>query len=178
VQTVGKNRVLATTPLGIKSEARRWVLRGAVMGIAAGGVFLIFEMVLAGLTGQSVFEPLRMIAAVVLGEGALPPQPTIVLAIVVPAALAVHYALSAIYGAVFGVAVAGIDALRHGRFVLVGAATIFGFLLWLVNFYVIAPIAFPWFSMAEPYVQFTAHTFFFGTALGLSLARRLGGGGK
>ena len=178
MQSIGKNRVLATTSLGTRSEASRWVLRGSVMGIAAGGVFLSFEMIVAGLTGQSTFEPLRMIASVVLGEGALSPQPTIVLAIVVPVALTVHYALSGIYGAVFGAAIAGIDALRHDRIVLVGAATTFGLLLWLVNFYVIAPIAFPWFSMADPYVQFTAHTFFFGTALGLSLAGRLGGAGK
>lgn len=148
------------------------------MGIGAGGVFLIFEMIVAGLTGQSAFEPLRMIAAVVLGEGALPPQPTIVLAIVVPVALAVHYALSAIYGAAFGAVIAGIDALRRDRFVLVGAAATFGLLLWLVNFYVIAPIAFPWFSTADPFVQFTAHTLFFGTALGLSLAGQLRGRGK
>jgi hypothetical protein len=147
------------------------------MGVAAGGVSLIFEMIAAGTMGQSAFDPLRMIAAVVLGEGKLPIQPTSGLAIVVPVALAVHYALSAIYGAVFGIAVAQIGALRRDRMVLVGAATVFGLLLWLVNFYAIAPIAFPWFSMADPVVQFMAHALF-GTALGLSLAGRLGGGGK
>ncbi len=175
MQTVGKNRSLATVSLGARSRSGRWVLRGAVMGIAAGGVFLIFEMIAAGLMGQSALDPLRMIAAVVLGEGALPVQPTVGLAIVVPVALAVHYALSAFYGAVFGAAVAEIGALRHDRVVLVGAAAAFGLLLWLVNFYVIAPVAFPWFSMADPSVQFIAHTLF-GAALGLSLAGRLGGG--
>ncbi len=159
------------------SGATSWVLRGAVMGIAAGGVFLIFEMVVAGLMRQSAFDPLRMIAAVVLGDGALPMQPTVGLAIVVPVALAIHYAFFAMYGAVFGVAVAEVGALRHDRFVLVGAATAFGLLLWLVNFYVIAPLAFPWFSTADPFVQLIAHTFF-GTALGLSLAGRLRGRGK
>ena len=177
MQTLGKNRALATTRLGVRSETTRWVLRGAVMGIAAGGVFLIFEMIVAGLMGQSAFDPLRMIAAVVLGDGALPMQPAVGLAIVVPVALATHYVLSAIYGAVFGVAVAEIGALRHDRVVLVGAAAAFGLLLWLVNFYVIAPIAFPWFSMADPFMQFIAHTFF-GTALGLLLAGRVGGRGK
>jgi hypothetical protein len=175
VQTLGKNRSLATVSLGARSKSGRWVLRGAALGIAAGGVFLMFEMIAAGIMGQSAFGPLRMIAAIVLGEGALPAQPSVGLAIVVPVALATHYALSAIYGAVFGVAVAEIGALRHDRVVLVGAAAAFGLLLWLVNFYVIAPIAFPWFSMADPFVQLIAHTFF-GTALGLSLAGRLGGG--
>ncbi len=46
-------------------------------------------------------------------------------------------------------------------------------LLWLVNFYVVAPVLFPWFLMANPVVQFLAHTFFFGTVLGLSLGARL-----
>jgi hypothetical protein len=47
-----------------------------------------------------------------------------------------------------------------------------GFALWIVNFYVIAPFAFPWYAMANPVVQFLAHTFFFGTALGLLLTSR------
>ncbi len=152
MQTLGKNRGLATTRLGVRSEATRWALRGAVMGIAAGGFFLIFEMIVAGLMGQSAYDPLRMIAAVILGDGALPVQPAVGLTIVVPVALATHYALSAIYGAVFGVAVVEIGALRRDRVALVGAAAAFGLLLWLVNFYVIAPIAFPWFSMADPFM--------------------------
>lgn len=166
------------TRLGARTETSGWILRGAVMGIAAGGVFLIFEMIVAGLMGQSAFGPLRMIAAVVLGEGALHMERTVDLATVVPVALAVHYTLSAVYGAVFGAITAELGALRNNRLVLIGAATVFGLLLWLTNFYVIAPLAFPWFSMADPFVQFMAHTFFFGTALGLSLAGRLGGRGK
>lgn len=114
-----------------------------------------------------------IIAAAVLGGGALPPKPSIALAVVVPAALALHYALSAVYGAVFGLAVAGIDALRHDRIVLVGAATTYGLLLWIINFHMIAPIVFPYFSMTDTYVQFVVHTIFFGTTLGLSLARRI-----
>jgi hypothetical protein len=162
--------------IGARLEASAWVLRGAVMGIAAGGVFLLFEIVAAGIMSHSSFVPLRMIAAVALGEGALPGQPTIGLAVVVPAALAVHYALSALYGAAFG-AIIGMGGLHNNRLVLVGAAAVFGFLLWLVNFYAIAPLAFPWFSMTNPLVQIAAHAFF-GTALGLSLAWWFGGSGK
>jgi hypothetical protein len=150
------------------------MLRGAVMGIAAGGVFLIFEMVVAGITGPSVFEPFRMIAAVALGAGALSAEPTIGLPIVVPVALAVHYALSAFYGAVFGTIAALTGVLRNDRVALVLAASVFGFVLWLAHFYVIAPVLFPWFSMASPVVQSIAHTFF-GSALGLMLGIRLRG---
>lgn len=166
------------TRLETRTEVSIWMLRGAFMGIAAGGVFLIFEMGVAGLMGQSAFEPLRMIAAVVLGEAALHMERTVDLATVVPVALAVHYTLSAIYGAVFGTIAAEIGALRKSRLALIGAATIFGLLLWLVNFYLIAPLAFTWFSMADPLAQFAAHTVFFGTVLGLLLAGRLRGKGK
>ncbi len=175
MQTLGKNRSLETESLEARSKAGRWVLRGAMMGIAAGGVFLIFEMIVAGIMGQSAFEPLRMIAAIALGEGALPMQPTVGLATVVPVALAVHYALSAFYGAVFGTIAVVIGALRNDRMALVLAASVFGFVLWLANFYAIAPGLFPWFLMANPVVQFIAYTFFFGTALGLMLGIRLRG---
>lgn len=172
---LGKERAIAATRLGTRSEAGSWVLPGAVMGIAAGGVFLIFEMIAAGIMGQSAFGPFRMIAAIVLGEGVLPMQSTVGLAVVVPVALAVHYALSAFYGAVFGTLAAVLGALHNGRMVLVVAASVFGFVLWLANFYAIAPALFPWFLMANPVVQFIAHTFFFGTALGLMLGIRLRG---
>ena len=114
VQALGKHRYLTTTSVEIRSEADGWILPGAMMGIAAGGVFLIFEMIAAGLMGQSAFEPFRLIAAVILGEGALPAHSTIGLPAVVPVALAIHYALSTFYGAVFGAAVGAIGTLRSG----------------------------------------------------------------
>jgi hypothetical protein len=117
-----------------------------------------------------------MIGATILGQGALPmPQPLdIGLATVVPVAMVVHFVLSAIYGAVFGAIASVIGVLRRSRGLLVVAASVFGLVLWLVNFYVVAPVLFPWFLMANPVVQFFAHTFFYGTALGLLLASRVG----
>jgi hypothetical protein len=144
------------------------------MGIAAGGVFLIFEMIVSAITGSSAFEPFRMIAAVALGAGALSAEPTIGLPTVVPVTLAVHYTLSAFYGAVFSTITAVTSTLRNDRIALVVAASVFGFVLWLANFYVIAPALFPRFLMANPVVQFFAHTFF-GTALELMLGIRLRG---
>ena len=66
MQALGKHRYLTTTSVEVRSEADGWILPGAVMGVAAGGVFLIFEMIAAGIMGQSAFEPFRMIAAVIL----------------------------------------------------------------------------------------------------------------
>ena len=100
------------------------------------------------------------------------PEPTIGLSTIVPVGIAVHMVLSMIYGAVFGAAASSVGFLRDNRWVLIGVASVFGIALWIVNFYVVAPILFPWFGMANPVVQFLAHTFFFGTALGLVLAAR------
>lgn len=160
----------------VGSEARpevwSWVRNGVLVGLIAGVSFLVFEMVVAGLLGASAFGPPRMMGATVLRGGALTPQPALGLALVLPIALVVHFILSAVYGAVFGAVAASFGALRSSSGKLVVAASVFGLALWLVNFYVIAPIAFPWFGMANPVVQFLAHTFFFGSVLGLLLAKR------
>ncbi len=159
------------------AEARpatgRWVIAGLVRGIIAGIVFAMFEMIVAAIMGQGFFAPLMMIGAIVLGQGALPmPKPTIGLSTIVLVGIAVHMVLSMVYGVVFGAFASSVGFLRNNRWALIGVATVFGFALWIVNFYVVAPIAFPWFGMANPVVQFLAHTFFFGTALGLLLASR------
>lgn len=76
--------------------------------------------------------------------------------------------LSILYAAVASL----IGVLRENHTLLVGAATVAGFALWIGNFYVIAPFTFPWFGMVNPLVQFVVHTFFFGLPLGLLLASR------
>ncbi|MDQ4106740.1 MAG: hypothetical protein M3157_06170 [Actinomycetota bacterium] len=166
---------MSTTHLDTRSGTGTWAVAGLVAGLITGVVFLVFEMVVAGIMGPSAFGPARMIGAIGLGEGALPPQPTIGLATVLPVALIIHFINSAVYGAIFGVIAGLVGALRNSRWALIGAATVFGFALWIVNFYIIAPVAFPWFGMANPVVQFIAHTFFFGTVLGLLLASRTQG---
>ncbi len=158
-----------------RSGIRSWTLSGLLAGLIGGLVFLVFEMVFAGIAGPSPFGPPRMIGAIALGQGALPPQSSIGIATVLPVALIIHFINSAIFGSIFGAIVGLTGALRRSRGALVGAATVFGLVLWIVNFYVIAPIAFPWFQSAAVPVQFVAHTFFFGTALGLLIALRAGG---
>ena len=137
------------------------------MGAVAGIIFAMFEMIMAAILGDGFFMPLKMIGAIVLGQGALQASYPLVTAVLV--GVIVHMTLSAIYGAVFAAVVSAIGALQGNRGALIGVATIFGFILWLVNFYAIAPVLFPWFLMANPVAQLLAHTFFFGTALGLLL---------
>jgi len=150
---------------------RGWVTRGALLGVVAGIVFMAFELVAAWAMGDGFWMPLRMIGAIVLGEGALEASYSLAGAVAVGALL--HVFLSAAFGAVFGAVVALAPALQASRSVLVGAAAVYGVALWIVNFYVIAPVAFEWFQDADPVVQFVAHTFFFGTLLGAMLAPRV-----
>ena len=145
-----------------------WAIRqGAVAGVVAGVVFAAFEMIVgAVMMGLPAFwTPLRMIGAIALGPQALDPGYALVAAGL--AGLAVHVALSVVYGGVFAALAGG---LRSGA-AMIGAASAYGFALWLLNFYVIAPAAFPWFGDASPMVQLIAHTFFFGSVLGFYLWR-------
>lgn len=140
-----------------------WALgRGAALGIIAGLVFAAFEMIASAvLMGtQAFFMPLRMIGAMVLGPEALDPSYSIITAGL--AGVIVHVTLSVIYGMAFAVIAGGLKAQRHD--VLLGV--VFGFALWLFNFYVVAPRVFPWFLESSPVVQLIAHTVFFGGVLG------------
>jgi hypothetical protein len=156
-----------------RSDLTRWVSHGVVGGIIAGLVFAMFEMIMAAIQmgGEAFFMPLRMIGGIVLGEQALAPETSLIVA--GAAGLLVHMMLSALYGAGVALAAVVVPQLRSGTVTLVGWASIAGLALWLVNFYVIAPIAgWNWFpNDTDPVVQFVAHTFFFGSVLGLYLSR-------
>jgi hypothetical protein len=154
-----------------------WALNGLVVGLPAGALFILFEMFISGFSNPTLFAPLRLIGAIVLGQGALPPQPVTAVGTVVIVGFMFHFLLAAAFGAIFGAVLGGlslgIGALSRSRAALTGAAAVGGILLWLVNFYVIAPVAFPWFTTSSPLVQSVAHTVFYGAAYGLLLARRL-----
>jgi hypothetical protein len=144
----------------------RWGLqRGAIAGIVAGLVFAAFEMVVSAfmMGAGAFFMPLRMIGAIALGPETLEPSYSLLTASF--AGVIVHMILSVIYGLIFG----AIATVLGGPMAFVGIGTVFGFALWLINFYLIAPFAFPWFQEANPIVQFIAHTFVFGTVLGYFL---------
>ena len=150
-----------------------WVLFGAVAGLIAGGAFILFEMVAAKYAGRPAAAPLRLIAAIVLGKEALPGSPKVGIGTVLAAGFIVHFGLSMIFGAVFGAIVSIVRPLLANRVLLVGAAAVYGLAVWLVNFYILGNLFFPWFTNANPFLQFVAHGFFFGTILGLLLGGAL-----
>ena len=109
--------------------------------------------------------PLRMIGGIALGSQAL--SPDYPLATAAAAGVVVHVILAMLYGGVFAALAGG---LRPGP-AIVGLAVGYGALLWLINFYLIAPAVFPWFSQANPYVAFFGHAIFFGGVMGYILWR-------
>lgn len=141
---------------------------GMGVGFLAGLVFVGFEIVVAVVTGSSPFEPPQLMGSILLGEGSLAALATP--AFVAMAGLTLHFLLSALYGGVFGAIVQAVRPIQGNRPLLVAAGAVFGLLLWIVNFYLISPVLFPWFAMASPLVQFLAHTFFYGALLGLLFA--------
>jgi hypothetical protein len=158
-----------------RPEARRdlgwWAMHGAFGGLIAGLIFAAFEMIMAAalMGAEAFFMPLRMIGGLLLGPQALDPAFPLLTAGVI--GVVVHVVVSVLYGIVFGAAAGLIPALARSAGVLALAASAFGFVLWIVNFFVFAPMfGWTWFPQeTNAVVQFVAHTFFYGTALGLYL---------
>ena len=138
-------------------------------GVTGGILFAAFEMLAAAaLMGmQSVFMPLRMIGAMALGAEALDAGYWLVTAAI--AGLIVHMILSVVFAAVF----AWIASPAATDSMLALGGIVFGTVLWLVNFYLIAPLAgWSWFpEQTNAFVQFIAHAFFYGCPVGWYLGR-------
>jgi len=95
-----------------------------------------------------------------MGESVLPPPATFDVMIVM-VAMAVHFMLSIVIGAVFALV-----ARRFGLLMAVLAGAILGLGLYVVNFYGFTAI-FPWFAMARNAISIVSHIGF-GVVLGLS----------
>jgi hypothetical protein len=145
---------------------RAWAGHAVTGGLIAGIAFAVFEMLASTvLIGAGMFAPLRMIAGIVLGGQAL--ESTYSLLSVITTALIVHLTLSVAFALLFVAVVQPTSSIRSTNMLLL-SASIYGLGLWLVNFYVIAPLmGWSWFTQdTNPLVQFLAHTFFYGWMLG------------
>ena len=145
----------------------------AYTGIAAGMIFMGFEMIATTLvTGSAAAPmPLRMIAGIVMGQTALDPSYPLFAAGMI--GLVVHLLLSIAFAAIFAEIVTRVERATEGELMSSGtqlalAGTVFGAALWLVNFYVVAPLAgWTWFpENVHHIVAFLGHAFFFGCPLG------------
>jgi hypothetical protein len=157
----------------IEVDVGGWMKKGAIGGLIAGILFAMVETIAAAaLMGlNAVSLPLRMIGGIALGRQAL--GPTYPLLNAALAGLAVHLALSMLFGAILGAFIGFAPTWGASTPLLLFTASVYGLLLWFVNFSIIAPSAgWNWFGdQTNPAVQFVAHTFFYGTALGFYLDR-------
>ena len=141
------------------------LVRGAVGGVAAGIVFAAVTMWFADSTGGKAEMPLRMISTIVKGDQAMAAgttSPTL--------GGVVHVVLSALFGMVFALAVPRFRT--NGTVALAG--TVYGLLLYVVNFLVLAPLVFTTFRMANQPFEVFAHLVF-GTLLSFAF---FGSGGR
>jgi hypothetical protein len=149
--------------------ARSGLGPAVVAGIIGGLIFAVFEMmVTAVMMGpEAAFMPLRMIGGIALGAQALDPGYPLITAAI--AGVLVHMVLSIAFAVVFAAIVPA--TVTSGTLGLLGIG--FGIGLWIVNFFVIAPVAgWNWFpEQTNPIVQILAHGLFFGCPVGWYLGR-------
>ncbi len=147
-----------------------WAIKhGVIGGLVAGTIFLIAEMIGSVLLGGELLGPFQAFASIPLGQ--MPPE--IAIATAVPVGLITHAVLSVLYGVVFAFAVVSFPALHRSTIMLLVAGTVYGILLWILNFFILPNvIGRPWFAMAPQVPQFVYHAIFWGTVLGAYFSTR------
>lgn len=152
-----------------------WIRRGASGGLAGGLLFAVYLMMFAALMHGmgALFTPLRAVGAIVLGPQALDGHYPLLVAGTVGAL--VHLAFSVFFGVVFAALLRLRLQTRVFGMPLPVSASMYGLVLWVVNFHVIAPAAgWPWLPDGSPLTaQFLAHAVAFGAVLGTYLNRAL-----
>lgn len=145
------------TPHGEAAVTR--LFRGVVGGLGAGLPFIWVTMWFATTMPEGKAEmPLRMISTIVKGDDAMAEGTTSV-----GLGWGVHLVLSAAFGIAFALLT---PALRtNGTLLLAGTA--YGGLLYVVNFLVLAPLAFTTFENANKPFELVVHIAF-GTLLSIA----------
>ncbi|WP_445504695.1 hypothetical protein [Microvirga sp. G4-2] len=124
-------------------------------GLIAGAVFMMMEMILMALAGMGFWGPPRMIAAIALGPGVLPPPATFDIGVIM-VAMIIHIVLSIVYAFIL---TAIISAWNLTTVAAVVAGAVFGFILYVVNFYGFTAV-FPWFAEARGWIGTVSHIAF------------------
>jgi uncharacterized membrane protein YagU involved in acid resistance len=139
------------------------LIRGAVAGVASGLVFAAATMWFASsMPDGSAEMPLHMIATVVQGDDAMAAGTTNVAVGVV-----VHLVLSALFGMVFALIA---PRLRTNQLIAVGGH-VYGALLYVLNFAILAPLVFNTFELANQPFELVVHVVF-GSLLALAFLHR------
>lgn len=164
-----------TTPTGSEAAEVSEPMAGVIGGAIAGAAYLLAQVSFAAaMRPGAAAEPLQRIAAMLMGPGTAPPPAEFTFTIF-GMALIIHFALSLMFGRMVSVLA---WRFRTSVGILVGALVGLG--LYAVNFGVIAPAAFPWFSDSLPWATMGNHALFgaVAAAVCLALRERSGQGGN
>ena len=112
-------------------------------GLIAGIVDLALLAAIAWAQGENVWVNMRMTAAILMGSGVLPPPATFD-ALLFGVSTIVHFGLSLIYGLIVAWFVRKSNVAIG---LMIGVAVGFG--IYLINYYVFAPLLFPWLAVAR-----------------------------
>ena len=156
-----------------ETEASRQTILGhAVVGGLIGGViFALAAMIATSAVGMGAGAAWQLFASVLLGVAALQ-ELTLGVFLV---GFVVHLALSAIFGLIWGLAASGVPkGVRDNMGAHAAAGAVYGFVIYLVTFQLIARGFYPWFLELNQVLWAVMHILFFGVPLGLYLAARLG----
>jgi hypothetical protein len=141
-------------------------IAGVLAGLVAGAAYLGAQMMFAVTVHDgSGWEPLQRMGAMLLGDEAAPPGRWS--GGMIGISLLIHFGLAIVYGRL-------VDSLVRGRplvpALVRGAA--FGLLLYGVNYWLIAPVAFPWFAEGRSATALLDHVLFGAVAAGAYVVLR------
>lgn len=167
--------------VGITVEERRWqevIPHGIAAGIVASIALGLVQLAIAVARGEGALTPFRQVASLVLGPDTLQSGSSTAVVIVVGSAL--HFALGALFGTIFVAGLAVAFQLSARSWMQLGYGSLFGFLLWEINFLAALPALYPDLSSriefaGQIWKGIVAYTLVYGPALGLYvIARRPG----
>lgn len=147
-------QTLAQPALSVRAPSEAGVFLGIAAGLIAGLAYLAAQMIFAAtLLDGSMWDPLHRIAAVLLGQDAAPPA--VISFTVIGMALLIHLPLAGLYGRALASLCRGCTlpgALSRGA--------LMGLAIFVFNFWVLAPLAFPWFEQSRNVITAGDHVLF------------------
>jgi len=156
---------------GARGELFQWIGHGAVGGILAGVLFIMFQMLVAAFqTGaEGFFLPLRAMSTLVAGPDAM--QPDFPMARAAITGMLAHLWLATIGGLLLGLIAGLVPGLGSSDVGVIVLGALYGLALWLAAGLGLAPIGWSqYLALSDPLVQLLAYVLFFGAALGAYLA--------
>lgn len=157
-----EGRAFGTSGTFNRSKWLSYIRAGAAGGTVAALILLAYQILLGSTS--NVLTAFKMPASITLGQATMSKMAPV--PIVVAAGLVNNVIIGAWWGLVFGFLLA-LGGSRWASGGIVTLAMVFGSLIWLLSFYLIAPLIWPWLRPLSSVRLFIGHVFLFGLPLGL-----------